>query len=251
MRSPSLQFLALAGAVALAGCSDSDTGDVRLQLATRPLTMAGGAPAAAATAGELTVTLGSDEIVLDGVQLVLRQIRLDGAATADCPEEGDVGVECGQLQRGPAIFDLPLDLLADPVFTTAVPVGSYRGVKIQIHKLSNANEDADLVAEHPEFAGISIRATGTYNGTPFTFASDLTEVQHLNFENVVEVEAGGVLGLTLHADVSGWFANGGGTGLIDPAQANDGGPFESEVERNIRESFRSYQDGDADGLGDS
>ena len=40
------------------------------------------------------------------------------------------------------------------------------------------------------------------------------------------------------------------TGLLDPAQANDGQPYESEVEQNIRESFRAFHDGDADGAAD-
>ncbi len=66
----------------------------------------------------------------------------------------------------------------------------------------------------------------------------------------VEVAEEGELPLTLLVDASGWFANASGTGLVDPAQANDGGSYESEVEQNIRESFRAFRDGDADGAAD-
>ena len=44
-------------------------------------------------------------------------------------------------------FDLPLDQGADPVFTALLPVGTYDRLKFQIHKPSDANGDADLVAE--------------------------------------------------------------------------------------------------------
>jgi hypothetical protein len=153
------------------------------------------------------------------------------------------------VRLGPVLFDLPLSDETEEVFTALVPVGTYDRLQFQLHKPSNANGDADLVAEHPEMEDLSIRATGTFNGTPFTFASDLTEVEELALGGV-EVAEDGLLPLTLHVDATGWFENAGGTGLVDPAQATDGQPFESEVEQNIRESFRAFRDGDADGIAD-
>jgi hypothetical protein len=151
---------------------------------------------------------------------------------------------------GPVLFDLPLGDAAEPTLTALVPVGTYEHFKFQIHKPSDANGDADLVAEHPEMDAVSIRAIGTYNGTPFTFSSDLTEVEDLTLAEAVEVAVEGELPLTLNVDATGWFVNEGGTGLLDPAQANDGQPYESEVEQNIRESFRAFHDADADGAAD-
>ena len=66
----------------------------------------------------------------------------------------------------------------------------------------------------------------------------------------VEVAVAGELHVTLSVDVTGWFASEDGTGLVNPAEANDGQPFESLVERQIRESFRAFHDGDLDGAGD-
>ena len=70
------------------------------------------------------------------------------------------------------------------------------------------------------------------------------------FPEAVEVADGAELAVTLHVDVSGWFANAAGTGLIDPSQANTGGPLESLVEQQIRASFRAFHDGDQDGAAD-
>jgi hypothetical protein len=227
------------------GCSDSEMGDVSLQLATRgPASLAGGAP------GQLVVTAGSDELLIDQVALVLRKVRMDGAPTASCPEDAEGDSQCALLRLGPVLFDLPLDEGAEPIFTAAVPVGIYSGIKFQIHRPTNANEDADFLAVHPELEDISIRMLGSYNGTPFTFASDLTEVEDVLLTDPVEVVAQGELQVTLQVNVAGWFGNEGGTGLVDPAQANEGGPFESLVERQIRESFRAFHDGDLDGEAD-
>jgi hypothetical protein len=235
-------------AAGLAGCADNDMGRVSLQLATRriePMTsIQGGAP------GELTVSVGDDEIVMTRIQIVLRKIQLEGAPTASCPEDAEGDSECGEVRLGPVAFDLPLDQGAEPVFTAPLPVGTYDQLKFQIHKPSDANADADLVGQFPELANTSIRVTGTYNGAPFTYATDLTEVEDLTLPESLEVIADGEVPLTLHIDASGWFVNQAGTGLIDPASANNGQPFESEVEQNIRESFRAFHDADGDATAD-
>jgi hypothetical protein len=231
--------------LAIGGCSDSDMGDVSLQLATR-----GPASLASGESGQLIVTSGPDEIVIDEVQLVLRKVRLDGAPTASCPEDAEGDSQCAGLRLGPTLFDLPLGEGAEPIFSAAVPVGIYGRIKFQIHRPTDANEDADFLADHPELEDISIRVLGSYNGAPFTFTSDLTEVEDVVFAEPVEVAVDEEVQVTLHVDVAGWFASEDGTGLVDPSQANGGAPFESLVERQIRESFRAFHDGDLDGAAD-
>ena len=241
---PALTALALA--TILSACGDADMGTVSLQLSTRradPM-----ASVHNAAAGQLLVSLGGDEIVIDRIQVVLRKLRLDGSPTASCAEDGDGG--CGAIRLGPVMFDLPLDEGADPAFTGAVPVGTYDRLSFQIHKPSNANEDADLVEQFPELANTSIRVTGTYNGTPFTYATDLTEVEDVALTQPLEVGADAEVPLTLQIDASTWFVNDAGTGLVDPAQANNGMAYESLVEQHIRTSFRAFHDGDADGAAD-
>ncbi len=248
MRTRRMQgFAAAALAAGLMACSDAEMGEVSLRVATnrvQPMASVQGAE------GQLTVSLGTDEIVIDGIQLVLRKIRLDGAPTASCPEDGEGDSECGGLWLGPVVFDLPLDQGAEQTFSAMLPVGTYDHLKFQIHKPSDANGDADLVAEHPELENTSILVTGTYNGTPFEFRSDLTEVEDVTLPEPVEVAEESEVPLTLYVDASTWFANAAGTGLVDPAQANDGQPHESLVEQNIRASFRAFHDADADGGAD-
>jgi hypothetical protein len=246
MRIPAMQRLALAMLVlALPACSDdSDLGDVSLQLASYSA-----GSAAPGVAGQLVITSGDDEIVLDQVGLVLRKVRLDGPPTASCPEDDEGDSRCAELEFGPLLFELPLEEGAEGVLNAAVPVGAYTGLKFQLHRPTNANEDADFVADHPEFEDISIRVLGSYNGTPFTFTSDLTLVEDLDFGGPLEVVAEGELPLTLLVEVADWFAADGG-GLVNPTEANDGGPFESLVERQIRESFRAFRDRDLDASAD-
>jgi hypothetical protein len=243
-----MQFMAVAALAALTACSSDDTGEVSLQLATRRIEPM--AAAADAVPGQLTVSLGSDEIVVEGIQIVLRKLRLEGAPTASCPEDVEGDSQCGEVRLGPVVFDLPLDAGADPAFSALLPVGTYDHFSVQIHKPSDANGDAGLVAEHPELDGASIRVVGTYNTTPFIFTTDLTEVENIALPEAVEVAAEAEVPLTLQVDASTWFVDAAGTGLVDPAEANDGGPFESLVEQNIRSSFRAFQDADADGAAD-
>jgi hypothetical protein len=246
MRIPVVHRLALVLlALALLGCSGSEMGEVRLQLAS----MNASSTSSSVEAGQLVITAGGDEIVLDQVGLVLRKVRLGGPSTESCPEESEGDSGCGELEFGPVLFELPLEEGAEGVLNAMVPVGSYTGLKFQLHRPTNANEDADFVAEQPEYDDISIRVVGSYNGTPFTFESDLTEVEDVDFGGPLDVETEGTLPLTLLVQVADWFAGEDG-GLLNPADANDGGPHESVVERQIRESFRAFHDGDEDGSAD-
>lgn len=246
MRAPRMQrFAVVLLSATLAGCSDSeDMGRVRLLLASHSPSVA--TPGQAA---RLVITAGDDEIVLEQVGLVLRKVRLGGPPAAACPADEEGGSSCAELRFGPVLFELPLDDGAETILDAAVPTGSYTGLRFQLHRPTNANEDADFVAEHPEYEGTSIRAVGTYNGTPFVFSSDLTLVQNVNFENRVEVEADGQLPLTLLVEVPNWFAADGG-GLVNPSEASDGGPLEVVVEQRIRKSFRAFRDRDGDAAGD-
>lgn len=254
--------LALAAVASLAGCSGSGgMGRVDLQLSTRAssggMARAGG-PQLSSVAGQTTISLGGDQIVLDRVELVLRKVKLEGtngcAATA-----GSTDVEsedCGELDAGPTVFDLPLGEGAAQMFTASVPAGSYQRVRFQIHRPVDANGDATLLAEHPDLSGVSIRVTGSYQGagdtepTPFSYVTDLTSEVEVGLAQPVTLATGGELAVTLAIDLSGWFANAEGTGLVDPAQALDGQPLESLVEQHVRSSFHAFEDANQDGAED-
>jgi len=134
---------------------------------------------------------------------------------------------------------------ADPTFTVDLPAGTYDELMLQIHKPTSNAADAAFVAANPAFNGVSIRVNGTFNGTPFTFTTDLTEVVKIDLDEPVEVLADGEVGLTLLLDVGSWFLDQGGTALLDPAALSQQG--RSRIEQNIRQSFHAFEDDDADG----
>ncbi|HEX6616487.1 MAG TPA: hypothetical protein VF046_09295 [Gemmatimonadales bacterium] len=260
----SLGFMTCA-ALLLAACGDSGTGRVNLQLSTRSGTRIAASamrPQLSLTgAGQTTVTLGGDQIVLDQVELVLRKIKFEGVAAGACDGESGTGVsgeaeECGEFRAGPELFDLPLGEGVVQTYTATVPAGSYHEVQFQIHRPTDENGDAALLADHPDLEGVSIRVTGAYQKAgdpapvPFTYTTDLTQVTNIELEQPIDVGDGATLALTLSVDVSGWFANAEGTGLVDPAQALNGQPLESVVEQNIRSSFHAFQDENGDGTED-
>jgi hypothetical protein len=240
----------LAGALlaaAMLACSDGPagpegSGTVVFQLAT----MGTGATTAPSLA--VSVIRGPDEIIITDVQLVARKIKLgrdEGSCPADIEDDSEDGDECPPLRLGPLLLDPPVDDGADPTFTVDLPAGTYDELMLQIHKPTDDNEDAAFIAANPDFNGVSIRVNGTFNGTPFSFTTDLTQVVKIALDEPVEVVADGEVGLTLLLDVGSWFLDQGGAALLDPAGLSQ--QERSIIEQNIRQSFHAFEDDDADG----
>ena len=191
---------AAAFAGALAACSDGGSGptarsQVRFNLAT-------GSPAAAALLVSDTFATDTDTLVLDSVQLVLRDIKFQRVNEDACDNEhnddgdddgtsdqgpgdnlvrpaslhddggeddGDDGHSdaCESFNAGPYLLDLPLGPEVVKAFSVAVDTGTYEQVRFKIHKPEDDSGDAKdiaFLAAHPEFNKISIRAFGTFNG---------------------------------------------------------------------------------------
>ena len=233
-------------AAATLACSDGpagpdETGTVGCQLATT------GTGATTAPSLAVSVTRGPDVLVITDVQLVARKIKLgqdDGSCPADIEDDSEDGDECPPLRLGPLLLDPPVDEGADPTFTVDLPAGTYDELMLQIHK-PTSTADAAFVGANPEFNGISIRVNGTFNGTPFSFTTDLTQVVRIALSEPVEVVEDGEVGLTLLLDVGSWFLDQGGTALLDPAALSQ--QDRSRIEQNIRQSFHAFEDDDADG----
>lgn len=90
---------------------------------------------------------------------------------------------------------------------------------------------------------------GTFNGTDFTFVSDLDVEKELRFDPPVVVQAGTPASLTIQLDLNGWFRDGAGN-LVDPATAAKGAVNEGLVRDNIVNSVNGFQDNDEDGTDD-
>lgn len=266
-------FLLVGAAAMTAACSDSNgTGQsatVAFNVATRP-----DAPAALALAVTPdTLNDGTNVLVIDTAQLVIRDLKFHLVETAACNDDDesdddnggdnhggqgadDVRVplssdddddDCDELRIGPYLLDLPLGPGPARQFTIEIPAGSYREVKFKIHKPSRSS-DASFVAANPEFDGKSVRVVGSYNGTPFVYSSDVEASQESEFDPPLVVDAGAGTELTLMVDISTWFRVNGS--LVDPALAGDSQPLGNEVRNNIRASIRAFEDDDHDGHDD-
>jgi hypothetical protein len=255
----------LAIGVALAGCGDSSgTGRVNMQLATRPQLPVAAAAApvsfSGGGAGQTYIELGGDRLFLDQVELVLRKVKLEGAAAGGCGGAESMTAEaedCGEFRAGPTLLDLPLGHGVVQTFSATVPVGSYDGIQFQIHRPTNANADADFLAQHPDFADVSIRVTGTFQKAgdpapvPFTYTTGLTSVVNVELDSPVAVTEGAALDVTLDIDLAGWFADPDAGRLIDPAEALDPhNPRADVVAQNIRQSFHAFEDENRNGAAD-
>lgn len=258
---------ALIGAGALISCSDSTSppdGEARLSL----LVSTTGTGAASAGFAPESVVVGQHRLVLTKVELVLREIELKRVAgNATCDEgsndapsfsSGDNGKrgrrghdddDCLEVEIGPLLVDLPLGGGIKRVLATTVDTGTYREVEFKIHKVGSHGDDQQFLTDHPDLAGVSIRAAGTYDGTPFQFETGVSAKQETELSPPLVVANQGTTDLTLQVEVASWFLA-GGIGLIDPATAADGGLNESLVRQNIRRSFKIFEDHDHNGKRD-
>jgi hypothetical protein len=248
---------ALATAASIAACSDSGgpstAGQVNFNLATK----AASTPSAAAQSLSLatvstpeTFTDGSNTLVIDQVQLVLREIELKRAeATVNCGESPS-GDGCEKLELGPILLDLPLGGTGGAVRSFSVPVtaGSYSEIDFEVHKPSH-DEDAAFVQTNPDFDGVSVKVTGTYNGTAFTFTSSLDAEEEIELNPPLVTTDSAPTDVTLFVDLDRWFRDGVGT-LVDPASANNGSPNQSLVENNIKGTLHAFEDENEDGNDD-
>jgi hypothetical protein len=246
----------LAGAIsvafALAACTGESAGpgnsnsQVSFNVATHATAVSGGPMAAAPD----SIALGNDTLVLTQVELVLRDVEFRRQNHDVCDSVQGEHDSCEEFQAGPVLVDLPLGPGAMQQFQVTADSGTYDRIELKLHKPEDDGDEADLgfIAAHPDFANISIRVTGTFNGTPFTFTSDLNAHQEFAINPPLVVNGQTDVSVTLMVDVSGWFVN--GSSLIDPATAGKGDPFENQVKNNIESSFDAFHDDNHDGHGD-
>ncbi len=254
----------VAGAALLAAaCGDSATGPGSGGQVSLSLTSGGdgggGQSVSASRVGPALSVSQSDgagnELVMDSVKVVLREIELKRQTHDDCPDDGQSDDDaCEQFEAGIRLLELPLDGGVEQVVTVDAPADTYDELEFEIHKPDDDDpEGRDFIDENPAFADVSIRVVGTYNGDPFTFTQDLNEDQEVVLDPPLVVEEGAdPVNVTLELDVRTWFTEDGTTGgaLVDPTTAADGGANENLVEQNIESSIEAFEDDDLDGRDD-
>ncbi|MDH3495593.1 MAG: hypothetical protein OER21_02415 [Gemmatimonadota bacterium] len=236
-------------AAALAACTEANTpgrnAAVQVSFATQAVTP----PLAASLAGAVsdTIVTGTDTLILSSVEVVLREIELKRVETPDCVPDNDL---CEKFEAGPVLVSLPLTPGAEQRFgLDSVPAASYREIELDVHKPDDGDpQDQAFIAANPDFAAISIRVRGTFNGQAFEFTSDLDVEQKLPLTPVLVVAQSTSINITVFVDVGTWFLV--NAVVVDPASANKGGPNEGVVKENIKNSFRAFEDDDRSGSGD-
>lgn len=258
MKHPIRSLVTVVLAALILACSDSSSpggeGQFQLNVATRTA-----APAAVLnlSLAPVTFTDGVNTLVITQIEMVVKELELEGAMVGDCDSENESDDEadgenesdgddgCEEIETAAFLLDLPLDAGAAPVITIPATAGTYDEFEFEVHAPEKENDSAFLL-EHPDFVGVSIRVQGTWNGTPFVYETDLDAEQEAGLDPPLVVAEGGVASLTLFIDVATWFRAGDGS-LIDPASANAGQPNEGLVEQNIAASFEAFEDDDQDG----
>ena len=233
--------------LAAGACSDStgpanDQGRVDLSIAV--------AQAGAGAFAAANQTLGGNTLVINRVQLVLREIELKRArGTADCSSVSGSRHhdDCEEFAVGPILVDLPLQGGTDRVLSVVVDTGTYRELEFEIHKPEDDGRDREFLLQHPDFARVSIRVDGTFNGTPFVFLSDLNVEQEFDLVPALVIVESAVTNLTLSVDLGEWFLNASGTTFVNPVTGNKSGSNEGLIKDNIKRSFAAFEDGDRDG----
>ena len=267
---------ALMAAATLSACSDSSTAPDQ---ALRPVTLSVATTGSATVGGGSgigvggVIAVGGGELVITKAQLVLREIELEGPAVgAACGDSSSSSAslsvarfsgsddgsdddsshdefECGEIELGPVLLDLPLGAGVTQEIAVQVPEGTYHEIKFKLREPDDDAAGRAFAAANPTFANISVRVEGTYNGEPFTFTSAVRAEQEIEFHPYFTVGAGGT-NVTLRVNVASWFTDGSGA-AIDPATAQPGGSNRAQVESHIVSSFQAYEDRDRDGDDDS
>ena len=252
-RTIRLAATALAAA-SMAACNDSGSpssgSQMNFNVATR--SAAASSPLAQAVVGTPeTFTDGSNTLIVDQVQLVLREIELKRIEnTTGCGESSSD--DCEKLELGPILLDLPLGGTggAARTFSVAVDTGTYGEIEFEIHHPSDDDAtDVAFLQAHPDFAGVSVKVTGSFNGAPFSYLSDLNAKEEIELNPPLVTTESAATDLTLMVDLDRWFRD-AANGLVDPASANAGGVNESLVEQNIQSTLHAFEDEDHDGTDD-
>jgi hypothetical protein len=246
--------IALTAAVLAAACSDS-TGPAAESGVSLSFT-SGGAGAAAAPGAFFSImsdTLSdgqSNVLILDKVEVVLREIELKRQSAPGCDDLPDDD-DCEKFETGPVLVDVPLNGQTETAVTISPDPDTYDELEFDIHKVSNDDpEDAAFRAAHPDMVGKSIRVMGSYNGQPFTYETDLDVEQEFDLSPPIVVTSETTsTNVTVLLGVDQWFRDGSGD-LVNPQDGNKGGQHESLVKENIKQSIEAFEDEDHDGHDD-
>lgn len=206
-----------------------------------------GNASANAIGDSLSITDGTNTLIITRVEVVAREIELRRVGVASCDSTASTD-DCEYFSTAAQLVVLPLSQAATQVLTIDVAPGTYSSVRMKVHKVSDDVGDAAFLAANPSWPSRqSIRVTGFYNGSAFTYLSDVNFHAEESLAPNLVVDATTSTNLTVRIDLTVWFRNGATGPLINPATAGSSGTNKSLVENNIKDSVKMFEDKDRDG----
>lgn len=180
---------------------------------------------------------GIDSIRVDSVRILIKRIKLHRS-------EDDTAGEGEDVKLGPTIIHFHNDTTDTHaiVFTKAIPVGSYRKMKMEMHRFTPG--EASAYAADPEFGPFAFpdRLTIIVDGTvyvdstsrAFQFTQDWTENFWFEFDPYLEI-AEGTTAIEWTFDASKVFV--GTNRLLDPDDDND----HDSIGNGLKKSWKIFK----------
>ncbi len=250
-RSRRRAALFAAAALLLVGCTGTApkaSQPISLSITTRPAS-APSLPAAATVSASIQIGNGANSLTINQAQVVLARIELSPSGSCATAGEDD---DCDELQAGPALVDLPVDGTTKLVLDGAVPPGSYTALHAKLDAVKSDEDEpgvSTFLAAHPDLKGISVKVKGVFTDAKsqthdFTFTSEADAEIEAAFQPAITVAAN-TSNITVSVDVASWFKDETGA-VIDPTDPANA----LAIDRNVRRSFRTFEDDDRDGIDD-
>lgn len=202
----------------LASCTDStspsDRGTLIIQTNLKSASITSAMPD-----GSLQDSSDIDSITLTRVRILVSRIKLHGVDEDTTDDTGRV------IKAGPAVITWTRDSVAT-VFASALPVGRYDRMKLELHKFSAS--EADTYRNDPifaDFATIKDRVTVILDGhvwsdsgmTSFTLTTDRTENLWIAVDPYFEIAESSTTNVIIDADAVDVFRLGGS--LLHPSNS--------------------------------
>ncbi|RMG63201.1 MAG: hypothetical protein D6715_11525 [Calditrichaeota bacterium] len=147
----------------------------------------------------------------------------------------------------PFVHDLAADTSLHTVAVLQVPFGMYKELSVKVKKLRN--DDGAVFTQNPELQNLSVYVEGFLDNDTskkFIFTSDLTAKQKQKFNPPLVIDSTQTsTNVVLSIDLSRWFVDRSGNPL-DPKLPDN----RSQIENNIKASFKMFKDDDDDGRED-
>ncbi|MBU3742030.1 MAG: hypothetical protein FGM24_07055 [Candidatus Kapabacteria bacterium] len=200
-------------------CTDSTSPSDRGTLIVQT-NLKSGAIAAAMPDGNVQDSSDIDSITLTRVRILVSRIKLHGVDEDTTDATGRV------VKAGPAVITWTRDSVAT-VFASALPVGRYDRMKLEMHKFSAS--EADAYRSDPvfaDFATVKDRVTVIIEGhvwsdsvmTSFTLTTDRTENLWIAVDPYFDITESSTTNVIIDADAVDVFRIGGS--LLHPSDNN-------------------------------